>query len=190
MGDNAGVDGSPSDSTDFARLVIEAQAGDERSLEQLLRASEPLIISRARKFFPNRHDAEEATQEALFAVSRRLSSFEGRAKYTTWLYQVTTNACIDWYRQIKRRQSVLIDAPVQAATGSSPSVLAGHRLDLLDVAQQMDQRVIEPVLLRDLVELDYAEIAELLDLPVGTVKSRIHEGRQELRRQLSERSTS
>ncbi len=174
---------------DFEGLVQRASAGDEASLEELLRQSEPLIASRARKFFPNRHDAEEATQEALFAVSRRLPSFEGRAKYSTWLYQVTTNACIDWYRQIKRRQSVLVDAPVQAAVGSSPSVLAGHRLDLLEVAEQMEQRVIEPVLLRDLAELDYAEIAELLDVPVGTIKSRIHEGRNELRRQLSERST-
>ncbi len=67
------------------------------------------------------------------------------------------------------------------AAGSSPSVVAGARIDLLEAAEQLDERLVEPVFMRDLCELEYSDIAELLDVPVGTVKSRIHDGRAKLR---------
>ena len=110
--------------------------------------------------------------------------FEGRSKFTTWMYQLTTNAAIDCYRKLKRRRSVLEAPPDLAAGGSSPSVIAGARIDVLEAAEKLDDRLVEPVFMRDLCELEYADIAELLDVPVGTVKSRIHDGRAQLRHAL------
>ena len=161
-----------------------AAAGDRAALDRLLVGVRPLILGRCRKFLPNPLDAEEAAQDALLAIARRIETFEGRAKFTTWMYQLTTNAAIDCYRKLKRRRSVLETPPELAAGGSSPSVIAGARIDLLEAAEQIDERLVEPVFMRDLCELEYADIAELLDVPVGTIKSRIHDGRAKLRHAL------
>ena len=172
---------------DFEEIEItgrKAATGDRAALDKLLAGVRPLILGRCRKFLPNPLDAEEAAQDALLAIARRVESFEGRSKFTTWMYQITTNAAIDCYRKLKRRRSVLETPPDLAAGGSSPSVIAGARIDLLEAAEQLDQRLVEPVFMRDLCELEYADIAELLNVPVGTVKSRIHDGRAKLRHAL------
>jgi RNA polymerase sigma factor (sigma-70 family) len=161
-----------------------AAAGDRAALDSLLVDARPLILGRCRRFLPNPFDAEEAAQDALLAVSRRIGTFEGRSKFTTWMYQLTTNAAIDTYRKLKRRRSVLEAPPEITAKGSTPSVVAGARIDVLEAAERVDQRLVEPVFLRDLCELEYADIAELLGVPVGTVKSRIHDGRAQLRHAL------
>ena len=172
---------------DFEEIEItgrKAAAGDRAALDKLLAGVRPLILGRCRKFLPNPLDAEEAAQDALLAIARRVETFEGRSKFTTWMYQITTNAAIDCYRKLKRRRSVLETPPDLTAGGSSPSVIAGARIDLLEAAEQLDQRLVEPVFMRDLCELEYADIAELLNVPVGTVKSRIHDGRAKLRHAL------
>jgi RNA polymerase sigma-70 factor (ECF subfamily) len=161
-----------------------AAAGDRAALDTLLVEARPLILGRCRRFLPNPLDAEEAAQDALLAIARRIDTFEGRSKFTTWMYQLTSNAAIDTYRRLKRRRSVLEAPPDLAAGGSTPSVIAGARIDVLDAAEKLDDRLVEPVFLRDLCELEYSDIAELLDIPVGTVKSRIHDGRAQLRHAL------
>jgi RNA polymerase sigma factor (sigma-70 family) len=172
------------DFEEIERTGTLAAAGDRAALDRLLVGVRPLILGRCRKFLPNPLDAEEAAQDALLSIARRIETFEGRAKFTTWMYQLTTNAAIDCYRKLKRRRSVLETPPELAAGGSSPSVIAGARIDLLEAAEQIDERLIEPVFMRDLCELEYADIAELLDVPVGTIKSRIHDGRAKLRHAL------
>ena len=164
-----------------ARLAAD---GDARALDRLLTDARPLVLGRCRRFLPNELDAEEATQDALFAVARHITRFEGRCKFTTWLYQLTTTAAIGCYRKLKRRRSVLELPPEQPASGSSPSVVTGARIDLLEAAERIDRRVAETVFLRDLCDLEYADIAALLDVPLGTVKSRIASGRAELRNAL------
>jgi RNA polymerase sigma-70 factor (ECF subfamily) len=165
-------------------LGHKAAAGDRAALDTLLVEARPLILGRCRRFLPNPLDAEEAAQDALLAIARRIDTFEGRSKFTTWMYQLTSNAAIDTYRRLKRRRSVLEAPPDLAAGGSTPSVIAGARIDVLDAAEKLDDRLVEPVFLRDLCELEYSDIAELLDIPVGTVKSRIHDGRAQLRHAL------
>lgn len=172
------------DLEEVERLGAAAAAGDRAALDRLLVAVRPLVMARCRRFLPNELDAEEATQDALLAVARRIDRFEGRSKFTTWLYQLTSNAAIDCYRKLKRRQSVLEEAPETAAAGSSPSVIAGARIDVLDATERVDPRLVEVVMLRDYCELDYGEIAEALDIPVGTVKSRIHHGRSAFRAEI------
>jgi RNA polymerase sigma factor (sigma-70 family) len=176
--------GSKVEFEEIEALGRKAATGDQAALDRLLAGVQPLLLSRCRRFLPNELDAEEAMQDALLAIARRVESFEGRAKFTTWMYQLTTNAAIDCYRKLKRRRSILEAPPDLAAAGSSPSVIAGARIDLLEATEQVDRRLVEPVLMRDLCELEYADIAELLAVPLGTVKSRIHDGRAQMRRAL------
>jgi RNA polymerase sigma factor (sigma-70 family) len=170
---------------DLDALAVRARSGDAAALDALLRAIEPLVAARCRRFFPNRFDAEDATQEALIAVASKVGTFDGRAKFTTWVFRVTTNAAIDTYRTLKRRRSVLTnDTPETARPGSTPSVVVGARIDLLEMVDRLGPAVTEPVLLRDLCDLTYDDIAAVLDVPLGTAKRRIHEGRDKMRRAL------
>jgi RNA polymerase sigma factor (sigma-70 family) len=167
-------------SDDLEVLARRAAAGDTVALDTLLARIQPLVLSRTGRMLPNPLDAEEAAQDALVAVARRISSFEGRSRFTTWLYQVTTNAALDTYRKLKRRASV-VGLPVdEQASPERTSVAAGTRVDLLEALEKVDPRFAEPVVLRDVCGLDYPEIAQALGIPLGTVKSRIHEGRRSL----------
>jgi RNA polymerase sigma-70 factor (ECF subfamily) len=114
-------------------------------------------------------------------VSRRIGTFEGRARFSTWLYQVATNASLDTYRKLKRRGSQLSTELEERPSPERTSVVAGTRVDLFEALEQLDPRFGEPVVMRDVFGLDYGEIARQLGIPEGTVKSRIHEGRKSLR---------
>ncbi len=160
-----------------------AASGDVRALDELLRLIEPDVARRCQRILPHALDAEEATQDALMAVVKRIDGFEGRSKFSTWLYRVSSNAAVDTYRRLKRR-AIEGDQLIEITSDNRTSVIAGTRIDLLDALVQVDARFGEPVVLRDLQGLDYAEIAEVLGVPVGTVKSRIHEGRRLLQRLL------
>jgi RNA polymerase sigma-70 factor (ECF subfamily) len=166
----------------LARL---AAAGDRRALDDLLAAVRPDVLRQCGRMLPHPMDAEEACQDVLLAVARGIGTFEGRARFSTWLHRVTANASLDTYRRLKRRAAGMsAEVPPDVAAAARTSVLAGTRIDVLDALEQVDARVAEPVVLRDLLGLDYAEIARALDVPEGTVKSRIHEGRRSLQRLL------
>ncbi len=162
-------------------LAHRAAGGDERALDQLLRLIEADVLLRCSRLLPNPLDAQEACQDTLFAVARRIGSFEGRARFSTWLYQVGTNASLDTYRKLKRRGSMLGVELDERASNERTSVVAGTKVDLFEALDKIDPRFGEPVVLRDVFGLDYSEIARQLNIPEGTVKSRIHEGRRTLR---------
>lgn len=162
-------------------LARTAKAGDKRAMEELLALIEPDVMQRCQRILPHRLDAEEAAQDALMAVVRRIGSFEGRSKFSTWLYMVSSNAAVDTYRKLKRRATDPGEMP-ELTENRRTSVIAGTRIDLLDALEQVDAKFGEAVVLRDMQGLDYSEIADLLGIPTGTVKSRIHEGRQRLQR--------
>ena len=170
---------------DVEELAKSAAGGDERALNDLLSATQPIAMKHCRKFLPNALDAEEASQDALLSISRNISGFAGRSKYTTWIYPICTNASIDCYRKLKRRQSVLETPVDRPAAGSTPSVVAGARIDVLEAAEKMKREVVEVVLMRDLLEMDYAEMAELLDTKEATVRWQVAEGRKKMRPLLS-----
>jgi RNA polymerase sigma factor (sigma-70 family) len=132
----------------------------------------------ARQLLSNPLDAEEAAQDAMLAVARQIHRFEGRSRFTTWLYQVCSNAAFDTHRRLRRRRSILGAEVSDHPSPERTSVVAGTRLDLLDALAEVDGRMDQPVVLRDVSGLDYATIAEVLGVPVGTVKSRLHEGRR------------
>lgn len=137
---------------DIEALARAAATGNSTAMNDLLVAIEPTVAKHCRKFLPNPLDAEEATQDALVAISRNLARFEGRSKFTTWIYPICTNASIDCYRKLKRRRSVLEAPPEIAADVSTPSVMAGAKVAVLEAAEQLDPDVVELVLMRDLLD--------------------------------------
>jgi RNA polymerase sigma factor (sigma-70 family) len=167
-------------------LASKAAGGDKRALDDLLVAISPDVLKHCNRVLPNVLDAEEACQDTLMSVARRITSFESRSKFSTWLYQVTANASLDTYRRLKRVAAGRTNEEAPEFTARErTSVIAGTRIDLLDAFEKIDDRLSEPVMLRDVMGLDYTSIAEVLGVPEGTVKSRIHEARQALQKLLA-----
>ncbi|WFE43832.1 RNA polymerase sigma factor [Verrucosispora sp. WMMD1129] len=168
-------------------LAGAAARGDTAALDTLLAAIRPEVLRLCGRLLPNREDAEEACQDALLAVARGIGRFEGRSSFHTWLYRLTANRARSTYRALRRRWLMeaagtpLPDRPDPRRT----SVVAGTRLDLLEALDAVRPELAEALTLRDVLDLDYREIAELLDLPEGTVKSRLHEARRQVRQRLS-----
>lgn len=166
-------------------LVDAAQAGDRRALEALLRRHHDRIHAVCRRLAGNDADAADATQEALLAVVRGLDRFDGRARFGTWVYRVATNACLDELRR-RGRRPVPFDEEHQALDDRPDhrrAPVAGAVADRVTVDEAL--QAISPefracVVLRDLCDLDYAEIAKVLDIRPGTVRSRISRGRAAL----------
>lgn len=170
-------------------LAARVRGGDRATLDDLLVAIRPDVLAQCGRFLPNRQDAEEACQDALLAVARTITNFEGRSTFRTWLHSVTANCCLATYRALKRRTSrTVAGSPTETRPDRrTTSVIAGSRLDLLDALERMEEshpHLVAAVVLRDISGLEYAEIAEELAIPIGTVRSRIHDGRSHLRRHL------
>ena len=174
----------PDEIDDLARR---AQAGDADALEVLLGAVRPRALSACRSVLPHLPDAEDACQEALLNASRKIGSLHGRGRFTTWLHAVCVNSARSTYRRLKN-QAVPADpteltaaGPLERPDPRTTSVIAGTRLDLLEAMEVIERdhpQLVQPLLLRDVHGLAYDEIAQLLELPLGTVKAQIHHGRK------------
>lgn len=176
-------------------LVRAAQSGDRTALDALLRRHHQRLYAVCRRLAGNDADAADALQEALILIVRRLDTFDGRAKFTTWAHRVATNACLDELRRRGRRptpglvgrdsdddRTSALDEAHALATHTDPpvedGVVSAMTVDAALAALPEEFRV--PLVLRDVGGHDYAEIAEILDLPPGTVRSRISRGRTRL----------
>jgi len=174
---------------DDARLTKAAQAGDRGALEQLLRRHQDQIHAVCRRLAGNDADGQDATQEALIAIVRGLPRFHGKAKFSTWAYRVATNAALDELRRRGRRPvptEVEADDRLTAAPEAADDpAAAALRLDLDDALAQLPEDFRAPVVLRDVAGCDYAEIGRILQIPPGTVRSRIARGRARLAQSMS-----
>jgi RNA polymerase sigma-70 factor (ECF subfamily) len=153
----------------------------------LLRRHYDRVYAVCRRLAGNDADAADATQEALMALVRGLPRYDGRAAFSTWAYRVATNACLDELRRRKRRPDPgLPDIEVEP-TGAAPHLAdqAVDRLAIDDAMAQVPEEFRAAVVLRDVVGMDYAEIAAVLEIPPGTVRSRIARGRRVLANLLS-----
>jgi len=133
-----------------------------------------------RRLTGNDADAADATQEALLAVVRGLPGFDGRSRFGTWTYRIAVNASLDELRRRRRRPEPGLDDLVWAdPTGprDGPGEVSDQRLDVDAALTRLPLDFRTAVVLRDLCGLDYREIASVLDIPVGTVRSRIARGR-------------
>jgi RNA polymerase sigma-70 factor, ECF subfamily len=173
---------------DDRALVAAAKGGDRRALDQLLRRHHDRIHALCRRICGNDADALDATQDALIAIVRGLDRFDGRAAFGTWAYRIATNACLDELRRRKRRPEPGLPEHERPQRDHGPGVDAAVTDQLVVGAalEALPPDFRAAVVLRDLCSLDYQEIAEVLGIPPGTVRSRIARGRAALARDLSD----
>ncbi|MEV0131576.1 RNA polymerase sigma factor [Dactylosporangium sp. NPDC050688] len=174
---------------DIEELAALAANGDVAARDTLLARIAPQVLRQCLRILPCLQDAEEACQDTLLQVALKISTFDARARFSTWLYVVTANCARQTYRSLKRRASeqATPQLPLDAADPRTTSVIAGSRLDLLDALEQLEAHraeLVGPLVLRDLCQLSYEEIAAHLDIPLGTLKSRIHDARRHVRASL------
>lgn len=177
-----------SDASGDPELIAAVRAGDRAALEILLRRHYDLIHAVCRRITGTSVDADDAAQETLVKIVRSLDRFDGRSAFSTWAYRIATNTALDELRRRRRRPHLELveDRPV-----SEPGIeMLGDALAIDTALGELadEQRV--PIVLRDVVGMDYAEIAAVLDLPVGTVKSRIARGRERLSAHLGNQGSS
>lgn len=166
--------------SDDELLVRRARRGEKAAVDALLRAHYDTVRAVCHRIVINTQDAEDATQNALIAIVRALPSFDGRAKFSTWAYRIATNAALDEVRRIRRRPvptdaDVLAPAPIADRTDA-----VGAQIDIRGALEQLPEEFRVAMVLRHVADLDYAEIAVILDVPVGTVRSRLSRGREQL----------
>ncbi|MEY2397132.1 MAG: eukaryotic-like serine/threonine-protein kinase [Actinomycetota bacterium] len=165
-------------------LVAQAQSGDKRALEKLLRDHYDRLYAVCRRLTGNDADAADACQEALLAIVRNLPKFDSRSRFGTWAYRVAVNASLDEMRRRKRRARPddMVVSNRLDARNSSPDVstTVADRLALEAALAGLSPEFRAAVVLRDVAGLDYSEIAEALQIPAGTVRSRIARGRAAL----------
>jgi RNA polymerase sigma-70 factor (ECF subfamily) len=170
---------------DDAALVAAAQRGDRNALDQLLRRHYDRIHAVCRRIAGGTRDADDACQEALIKITRSLPRFDGRSAFGTWAYRIATNAALDELRRRDRRPSLhaLDDSERPEAidpTGGARIEQISDRLLLDQALGALSDDLRAALVLRDVADLDYGEIANTLDVPLGTVKSRIARARAAL----------
>jgi RNA polymerase sigma-70 factor (ECF subfamily) len=175
-----------------ARLVERCLRGDEAAWEDLVRTHLRRVHSICYRFTNNAVDAQDISQEVFFRVFRSLKSYRaGEGSFTVWLGRLTRNLLIDHYRRTKSdrvTESIEEQLPMLEERSSPESrtdaALAGREANevLQSALQKLSPDLRETVVLRDLEGLEYREIASVLNVPEGTVKSRLNRGRAELAR--------
>jgi len=173
-------------------IIQRCLAGDQDAWSQIVRQHWRKVFNIAYKFTGKHDQAEDLTQDVFVKIFKSLNTFDRRANFQTWLVSVSRNLCIDHYRSVRKERET-IDRDIDpsdltpASTTISPfaALEQRDRVELLKKAmEQLPPTLRSAVLLRDIQELSYQEIADRLDLPEGTVKSRINRGRTELARQI------
>ena len=183
-----------------AQLVERCLRGDQTAWEDLVRVHTRRVYSICYRFTGSQAEAEDLTQEVFLRLFRSLGSFRvGEGSFTVWLARLTRNLLIDHYRRTRmERATDALDPQLPlleekaAMSARADGLLAGREASevLQSALARLSPEVRETVILRDLEELEYREIAQTLNVPEGTVKSRLNRGRSELARILRRRKVA
>ena len=173
-------------------LIQRCLHGDQLAWDAIVKQYRRKVFNVAYKFVGKQEEAEDLTQDIFLKVFRSLATFDRRANFQTWLISVSRNLCIDHYRSVRKERQTIdhgVDpGELQPASAEPGPVAALEQQDRVALLREALGALTEPlrtaVLMRDIQELSYQEIAERLRLPEGTVKSRINRGRSELARQI------
>ncbi|NOY25279.1 MAG: sigma-70 family RNA polymerase sigma factor [Oligoflexia bacterium] len=182
-------------------LVRRFQSGDREAYSDIVRRYQDRIFTLSLRWMGDRQVAEEVAQDVFVALYRSLDRFRGEARLSTWIFRVTVNHCKNRRLYRRRRKmgqheplegprSLDDDGPVRQLPDKGPGTdTRVHRSEaariLQDALDQLDDSYRTILVLRDVEDLPYEEIAQILELPRGTVKSRLHRARAELARVLS-----
>jgi RNA polymerase sigma-70 factor (ECF subfamily) len=178
--------------TPDAELVAASRAGDRHAIDLLLRRHYDRIHAVCRRIAGSSRDADDAAQEALIRIVKNLDRFDGRSAFGTWAYRIATNAALDELRKRNRRPQLhAVDPDPDHRPHEIADPRAERHVDAIADRMAIESALADlpeefkaPVVMRDVGDLDYAEIAAALGVPLGTVKSRIARGRRLLLEQL------
>ena len=184
--------GAPDTTETIEALIQRCLKGDQTAWEAIVRQYRRKVFNVAYKFVGRHDEAEDLTQDIFLKIFKSLNTFDSRANFQTWLISVSRNLCIDHYRSVRKERETInrdVDAselsPISPTQGQMAMMEQRDRVQLLkDAMSALPRTLRTAVLMRDIQELSYHEIAEKLKLPEGTVKSRINRGRNELARQI------
>ena len=172
-------------------LIEQCLGGDQVAWEAIVKQNWRKVFNVAYKFVGRHDEAEDLTQDIFLKIFKALKTFDRRANFQTWIVSISRNLCIHYRSVRKERQTIAREVDTNdlqpASRERTPYAIAEHldlREQLRTALQTLPVTLRTAVVLRDLRELSYQEIADQLGLPEGTVKSRINRGRLELGRQL------
>ena len=178
---------------DSKELLAQCRAGDRVAVDQLVQEYQPQLFRLALSILDDGSqngsaDAQEVTQDALLAALRSLDSYRGEAKLSTWLYSITVNLCRNHIRTRQRRERVRnlferLTTPIEDAPSQPEDVIIRKQADfsLFSIVQSLNEKHRLPVILRYYHDCSVAEIAQILDIPEGTVHSRLNTARKKVR---------
>ena len=178
---------------DENELILRCQQGDEAAFEALIHLHEKKVYALCRRMCRDEDDALEAAQDTFLAVWRGIGSFRADAQFSTWLYRLACNACLDLLRREKKHTGdVPLDDGENPVDPPDPAPQPEEAVERAETARMVREGLYalpdnyrEVLILRELEQRSYAEIAEIAQLDVGTVKSRISRARQALRNYLA-----
>ena len=169
------------------QIVDRVRAGETRQFAELVRRYQDMVFGMAKRFVGSPTDAEDIAQEAFLRVHRGLEGFKGDARFSTWLYRITFNLCADWLRRHRRpgRLSVSLDEAGEVED-SRADVERGildeeQRRSVCLALEDLDEKYRSVVILLYYQKLSYEQIAEVLDVPLKTVETRLYRARRILR---------
>ncbi|MFQ3592542.1 MAG: sigma-70 family RNA polymerase sigma factor [Gemmataceae bacterium] len=181
---------------DDHQLIAECLQGQEAAFGELVRRYQDRLYNAVYRIVHNAEDAQDVVQEAFFHAYQALDSFKGDAQFFTWLCRIAINAAISFRRRRKitvpiefRPEGEMLISPVDESEGADPT----HQMDRAEQGQrlhlalaQLSQEHRTVLVLKDMEGMKYEEMAEMLQVPIGTIRSRLHRARLELRAILEE----
>lgn len=185
--------GAPRADETEADLLARCRQGDPNAFEDLVRRYQNRVFAVALRMLGDRAEAEDLCQEVFLKVFRSLGGYRGEAKFSTWLYSIVSHECLNRLRAWRPpRQARATDREGEAPALADPSPDAATQLERRELAERLEEEIgrLRPehraiLILRDLQGLSYEEIAEALGLELGTVRSRLHRARAELKERMA-----
>jgi RNA polymerase sigma-70 factor (ECF subfamily) len=171
-------------------LIDRSLDGSGRAFKKLVDRYHPLVYSVVRGIMGNRHEVEDVTQEVFIKVYRKLATFRGEARLSTWIYRIARNEAINTAKRSRPETESLEEVERVSSDDPGPEKYLERRVttglveDLLSTLDEQYRMVLE---LRYMGEKSYAEIAEIMEIPIGTVKTYIHRGKMMLKQRLERR---
>ena len=176
-----------------SRLIQRAGAGDAAAFNTLMGMHERRMYAVALRMCGNPEDAQDCLQEAMLRIYRAINGFKAQSSFSTWVYRITMNTCLDELRRRKNRPNTSLDGLYDEGwalvdPGQTPeksAILGDMRRQLQAYIHELPEDMRAAVILRDVEGYSYDEIARMLDANVGTIKSRISRGRERLREKIA-----
>ena len=178
-------------------LIRKAKQGDMLAFEELILKHEKIVYNVALRMMNHSEDARDISQEVFLKAYRSLSNFDERSAFSTWLYRITHNTCIDEMRKRKGKQTYSLEEELESEDGSMQRQIADEsdtpeesllreeqKSEILQALDTLSEEHKAAIILRDVKGLAYEEIAEILELSLGTVKSRINRARNRLKNEI------